>query len=61
VETVRLRTYAGGVATIDVTIDRPLDAFDVTHLDGLAAEVVEATSTRLVLRLGHPSYSALPT
>jgi cell division septum initiation protein DivIVA len=61
VDTVRLRTYAGGVATIDVTIDRPLDALDVAHLDGLAAEVVEATTTRLVLRLGIPSYSALPT
>lgn len=61
VATVRLRAYAGGVATIDVTIDRPLDTLDVNHFDGLAAEVVEATTTRLVLRLGHPSYSASPT
>jgi hypothetical protein len=61
VETVRLRTYAGGVATIDVTIDRPLDALDVAHLDGLVAEVVEASTARLVLRIGRPSYFALRT
>ncbi|HET9001253.1 MAG TPA: hypothetical protein VFP86_16565 [bacterium] len=60
VETVRLRTYANGVATVDVTAAGSLATLDVKHLDGLSLEPVEAAPTRLVLRLTRRSNLALP-
>jgi hypothetical protein len=60
VETVRLRTYANGVATVDVTAAGSLATLDVKHLDGFSLEPVEAAPTRLVLRLTRRSNLALP-
>lgn len=49
---VRLRTYASGEATFDVTLDHgTLAALDIRHLDGFSLDVVEVTSTRLVLQI----------
>lgn len=60
VETVRLLTYVDGVATIGVSTESPLAALDVKHLDALSVDVLEATPTRLVVRLSRPSFPTLP-
>jgi hypothetical protein len=60
VEMVRLLTYVDGVATIGVLTEGPLATLDVKHLDGLPVEVVDATPTRLVVRLTRPSYPSFP-
>ena len=59
VETVRLLTYADGVATIGVSTEGPLAGLDVKHLDGIPVEVVDTTPTRLVVRLTRPSYPSV--
>jgi hypothetical protein len=51
VEIARLRGYMNGVATIDVTVDGPLDALDLKHLDGFPIEVEKATPHRLVVQI----------
>jgi len=55
VETARLRTYANGVAMVDVTAEDSLATLDLNHLDGISLEVVETAPTRLVLRIARRS------
>jgi vacuolar-type H+-ATPase subunit H len=60
VETVRLRTYGNGVATVDVTAEGSLATLDVKHVDGFSLEVAEASPTRLILQLTRRSNFVLP-
>lgn len=60
VEIARLRGYASGIATIDVTADGPLAALDVKHLDGFPVEVVQATPTKLVIQIARRPYTFPP-
>ena len=51
VEIARLRGYTNGVATIDLTVDGPLDALDLKHLEGFPIEVEKATAHHLVIQI----------
>jgi len=51
IKTARLRSYSGGVITVDVSTESgTLAGFDVKHI-GFPMDVVEATDNRLVLRI----------
>jgi hypothetical protein len=52
VEMTRLRAYANGEATFDVTVDHgTLGALEVRNVDGCSIDVIEATASRLVLQI----------
>ncbi len=53
VRTARLRSYSKGAITIDVVTETgTATAIDPTLINGAALDVVEATDSRIVLRLG---------
>jgi len=56
VASVKLRTYSGAKATIEiVTEGHTLAGINCEAIDGFSVEVVESTDTHLVLRIGSPA------
>jgi len=52
VQGIRLRSYSGGVATVDVALGgRTFAGLDLKALDGIPIAVVESTETQLVLQV----------
>ena len=56
VASVKLRTYSGAKATIEiVTEGHTLAGINCEAIDGFAVEVVESTDAHLILRIGSPA------
>ncbi|HKV44141.1 MAG TPA: hypothetical protein VJT32_05615 [bacterium] len=54
VQGIRLRSYSGGVATVDVALGgSTLAGFDLKTLDGIPITVIESTDTQLILQVVH--------
>ena len=56
VVSVRLRTYSGAKATIEVVTEgHTVASIDCRAIDGFSVEVMESNDTQLVLRIGSPA------
>jgi hypothetical protein len=61
VASVKLRTYSGAKATIEVVTEGyTLAGINCTAIDGFPVEVIESTDTHLVLRIGSPAARPVP-
>jgi len=61
VASVKLRTYSGAKATIEVVTEgHTLAGINCKAIDGFSVEVVESTATHLALRIGSPAARPVP-
>jgi hypothetical protein len=61
VASVKLRTYSGAKAAIDVVTEgQPVGNINCKTIDGFAVEIMESNDSKLVLRIGVPAPRPVP-